>query len=144
MGFTGPAAIEPFRVDSAVEPRSCPDVSPSLTARRGLRNARGEAAVRAMLRVEQPAGLEVEVLLRYRRDGRVRSADLGRKSFSVQEARGLRLALPASLAEQLPHGTPVTLKLRVTAHPRAFPVCVDPRTDLLTARTRVVGGRHSG
>lgn len=143
LGFTGLPDTEMFRIDTAREPQRCPAVRASLAGKhrpRGLRRAaqgRRVTGVRARIEVDRPARLAITARVRWRdRQGR-RSARLGRDLLANPRAATLRMAIPGSLADELPRGKAVTLKLRVAAYPESAPGCVDPRVERLSLRTRV-------
>jgi len=148
QGNTGPAATETFTVDTVVdpvEPPACPAVSssaanyvPSLTPALIVALPPTIPGVRARITVDEPSQLQITAKLRWTRKGKSRTTDLGERSLAASGSGNLRLALPSPLANDLPRGTPVTLRLRIAATPDSSPGCTDPAVERLSLRTQVV------
>jgi 6-phosphogluconolactonase (cycloisomerase 2 family) len=94
--------------------------------------------VRAKVTIDQPSQLLIAARLRWTQDGRPHSVDLGARAIASQGMRNLRLALPRSLGDELPRGTPVNLALRIVANPDSAPGCSSPSVQRLTLATEVV------
>ena len=93
--------------------------------------------VRARIVVGEPSQLKIMARLRWSRNGRSHTTDLGERSLDVPGTGNLRLALPSSLADELPRGTPVRLKLRIAAVPDSSPGC-EPSVAHVSLRTQVI------
>jgi len=72
--------------------------------------------VRVRLHVSHPAHLDVQATLDYSSDG-PRYSGLGSLSVQVKHFRRVRFAIPNSLRDILPVGTPVKVKLKIHATP---------------------------
>ena len=79
--------------------------------------------VRARIHVGEPSSLAIATTLIYRRNGKTHRVDLGSTSLEDPGTRNLRVAIPASLREVLPLGTPVRLALTVSAVPAGGNPC---------------------
>jgi YVTN family beta-propeller protein len=88
-----------------------------------LRSAHVVPGVRVRLAVSAPARLSVTSTLIWSVDGGSGSVPLRKVKANVNRWRRIRLAIPASLREKLPYGTPVTLKLRISVQPRNGSTC---------------------
>jgi hypothetical protein len=117
-------------------PAACRQVSPAPRNYKPKKKVRAHQVpgVRARITVATAAQLEIEASLRFKRDGRVRTVDLGSHSLGNPGARNLRLALPGSLRKVLPLRTKVTLKLKISAATG----CGNPQVIRRSIRTRVV------
>jgi DNA-binding beta-propeller fold protein YncE len=93
--------------------------------------------VRARISVAQPSQLQIEARLRWNRNGQPRTVGLGGATVVNSDTRNLRLALPDSLTDDLPRGTSVILRLRVTAYPLTSRDCIGPTVDQRSLRTQV-------
>ena len=93
--------------------------------------------VRARFTVPEPSQLQIVTTLRWQQEGRGRRVELGARTVGDPGMRNLRLALPQSLADDLPRGTSVKVRFRVAALPDSAPVCV-PEVQRLSLRTRIV------
>jgi 6-phosphogluconolactonase (cycloisomerase 2 family) len=151
QGNTGPAAVEMFRVDTAIHPPKCPSVSSSVSSSghtrgrvAGAASQSRRAGVRARLIVDQPSLVRVRAKLAWHRRGRSRKTNLGVRILPVSDSAQLRLALSRALADDLPLGAPVRLQLKITATADSSPGCVKPPVDRHSLRTRVVRVRASG
>jgi 6-phosphogluconolactonase (cycloisomerase 2 family) len=141
-------ATESFTVDTAPPDMSCPPVSlaasnytPSPSA--FAATSAGELGptvpgVRAKITIDEPSRLQIAARLRWVRNGQLRTVRLGVRSVANAGMRNLRLALPASLADDLSRGTPVTLKLRIRGRPDSAPGCTGPTVEHLSLQTEVV------
>ncbi len=144
------AASESFSVATAVvdTDTSCPPVAVTVGNYTPSPNAFAATAagelgptvpgVRARITITEPSRLLIGARLRWVRNGLGRSVDLGARSLGSPGTRNIRLGLPASLADDLPRGTPVTLKLRVTARPTSAPGCTDASLERLSLQTQVI------
>ncbi len=149
QGNTDPSpATETFTVDTVVPDPRCPEVHVSLanytptdvgTAQTVAGNLGPTApGIRARISIAEPSTLQIAATLGWRRRGRWTTVDLGASNVANAGTRVLRLALPASLVDNLPRGTRVTLKLTVAALPDASPGCMDPAVQHLALRTKVI------
>jgi 6-phosphogluconolactonase (cycloisomerase 2 family) len=149
QGNTDPsAATESFTVDTVVPDLRCPAVHISLdnytptevgtAATLSGDLGRTVPGIRARVRIAEPSQLQIVATLRWTRNGKPNSVDLGARTLANAGTRTLRLALPGSLADDLPRGTPVTLKLTVAAIPHSSPGCKDPAVQHLGLRTQVI------
>ena len=85
-----------------------------------IKDAPGVLGVRARFAIAGPTVLEVSATLRYRLDGRTRTAALEERTLSATgRVANYKAALPAGLRANLPPGTPVTLKFTYRARPAA-------------------------
>ena len=132
QGNTDPsAASETFTVDTVVPDLRCPAVHMSLdnytptevgtAATLSGDLGRTVPGIRARVRIAEPSQLQIAATLGWTRKGKLNTVDLGAHTLANAGTRTLRLALPGSLADDLPRGTPVTLKLTVAAPPRLLP-----------------------
>jgi hypothetical protein len=94
--------------------------------------------IRARVRIAEPSKLQIAATLGWTRKGNANTVDLGARTLANAGTRTLRLSLPGSLANDLPRGTPVTLKLTVTALPDSALGCTDPVVQHLGLRTQVI------
>jgi DNA-binding beta-propeller fold protein YncE len=94
--------------------------------------------IRARIRIAEPSQLQIAATLRWTRKGKPNTVDLGARTLANAGTRTLRLALPGSLVDDLPRGTPVTLKLTVAAFPDSSPDCKDQTVQRLGLRTKVI------
>ena len=88
-----------------------------------LRSSHVVPGVRIRLAVSAPARLSVTSTLLWSKDGDRGSARLRKVNVNVDRWRRIRLALPVSLREKLPLGTPVKVKLRIAATPKDASGC---------------------
>lgn len=145
QGNTDPSpATESFTVDTAVPDRSCPDVpssidnyAPSLTPAAITNLPPTVPGVRAKITVSEPSQLQIWAKLRWNRRGTWRTIDLGHRSLAAPGTGKLRLALPASVWDDLPRGSWVALRLRIAAAPDSSPGCTDPTVEHISLRTQV-------
>jgi len=149
QGNTDPsAASEAFTVDTVVPDLRCPDVHISLdpytptevgtAATLSGDLGRTVPGIRARVRIAEPSQLQIVATLGWTRKGKLNTVDLGAQTLANAGTRTLRLGLPGSLADDLPRGTPVTLKLTVAALPNSSPGCKDPAVQHLGLRTQVI------
>jgi 6-phosphogluconolactonase (cycloisomerase 2 family) len=141
-------ATESFTVDTTPLDTSCPSVSVSVSnytpsPSAAAATAAGELGptvpgVRAKITTAEPSRLQIAARLRWVRSGQPRIVDLGARSVANPGTRNLRLALPNSLADDLPRGTPVTLKLRIRARPNSAPGCTGATVEHISLQTQVI------
>jgi 6-phosphogluconolactonase (cycloisomerase 2 family) len=148
QGNTGPAATETFTVDAVADPgessmchavsSSAANYAPSLTPALIAALPPTVPGVRARIIVDEPSQLRIIARLRWSRNGRFHTTDLGKRSLDAPGTGNLRLALPSSLADELPRETPVRLKLRIASIPDSSPGCEGPSVARVSLRTQVI------
>jgi CSLREA domain-containing protein len=79
--------------------------------------------VRVRLAAGEPSKLTVKAKLLWREAGKSRTAGLGSLAVNINRWRRVRFPLPASLRDQLPLGSPVSIKLRIMATPKGSKGC---------------------
>lgn len=79
--------------------------------------------VRVRLAAGQPSVLSVKATLLWQEAGKARTTGLGSLTVDINRWRRVRFAIPASLRDQLPLGTPVSVKLRISATPKGQNGC---------------------
>lgn len=84
--------------------------------------------VRVRLAVGTPSRLDVKAKLLWSLPAGSGNANLHSLSVNVKHWRRIRFALPASLRDTLPLGTPVTLQLTITTSPLGGPACAGTTT----------------
>jgi 6-phosphogluconolactonase (cycloisomerase 2 family) len=146
--FTVETAPAPAATPGDTAPPACPtvpiSVDPYIPGPTGTtKTANGllgptVPGLRVKITVAEPSLLQIHALLRWDRNGSPRSVYLGGRSLADPSMRNLRLALPASLATQLPRGTQVTIRFTIIAAPNSAPGCADPVVQRVSVRTTVV------
>ena len=79
--------------------------------------------VRVRLAASDPSQLDVDGTMEWSSDGRDRKATLEHRSVDVKHWRRIRYPIPGKLRDELPLGTPVTLKLTIVATPLESSAC---------------------
>jgi CSLREA domain-containing protein len=102
----------------------CPKVAAKATSfKPKVRPGPVVPGVRVRLAAGQPSRLSVKATLVWKEAGKSRTTDLGSLTVDINSWRRVRFSIPASLRDQLPLGTPVSMTLRILATPKGENGC---------------------